>query len=312
MNAHNFAETPAASVLGFLLVAVLWGGSFVAIEAGLQFWPPLLFASVRYGFAGIVVLAYAALFTPSWLPRTKRDVAAIAIAGAFVIALYHGLLYVGELHVSGAVAAIVVSLSPVLTAVFAATILPNEGIGSVEVGGFLLGIVGVIVVADPDTGTLASTEAIGIGLILLAAVTFALGAVLLRQVRGDLPVAALQGWAMVGGAALLFAGGVLRGESLATVAWTSTAIWTLAYLTIGSGVVAFLIYFALLDRIGPTQLHLLGYVEPLTATVAGWVVLGTLVESSALVGFVAILGGFVVLERAELVALAERVRPAGV
>ena len=39
-------------------------------------------------------------------------------SGTFVIAAYHGLLYVGELHVSGAVAAVVVSLSPVLTAVF--------------------------------------------------------------------------------------------------------------------------------------------------------------------------------------------------
>jgi len=46
-----------------------------------------------------------------------------------VIAAYHGLLYVGELHITGAVAAVVVSLSPVLTATFAALLLPNERLG---------------------------------------------------------------------------------------------------------------------------------------------------------------------------------------
>lgn len=307
MIPKELTETSVASVAGFLLVATLWGGSFVAIEAGLAYWPPLLFAGVRYGLAGALVLAYAALFTPSWLPRTGRDVAAIGIAGTFVIALYHGLLYVGQLHVSGAIAAILVSLSPVLTAAFAAAILPGERIGPLEVGGFLLGIVGVAVIADPDPGALASSKGIGIALILFGAIAFALGAVLLRPVRGTLPVAALQGWAMVGGAGLLIGGGAIRGESFAAVAWTPTAIWTLVYLTIGSGVIAFLIYFALLDRIGPTQLHLVGYVEPLTATAASWILLGTLVDSSAIVGFVAILAGFVVLERTELAAIADRV-----
>jgi len=110
-----------------------------------------------------------------------------------VIAAYHGLLYVGELHITGAVAAVVVSLSPVLTATFAALLLPNERLGPFEIGGFALGILGVIVIADPMEAGLGSSALLGVALAFAGAAAFSLGAVLLRPLRTDLPIAALQG-----------------------------------------------------------------------------------------------------------------------
>jgi len=307
MFGHSLDSSPITTVVAFLLLAVLWGGSFVAIEAGLAFFPPLLFAGVRYLVAGVVVLAYAAATVDEWVPRTRTEWAGSLVAGALVIAVYHALLYVGELHVPGAVAAVIVSLSPVLTAAFAAALLPDERLGPMELGGFLLGVVGVAVVANPSRGALASAETLGVGLVLLGVVAFALGAVLLRPLRTDFSLVALQGWAMVSGSLLLFAGAGLRGESAAAVVWNATTVASLAYLTLLSGVVAFLLYFALLDAVGPTQLHLVGYVEPVVAAALSWLLLGHVIDGEALVGFITILTGFAVLERhalADLVAVA--------
>ncbi|WP_058366571.1 DMT family transporter [Haloparvum sedimenti] len=293
-------STPAVAIAAFVTLAVLWGGSFVAIEAGLHFFPPLLFAGVRYLLAGLVVLGYAAVVSDRWIPRDRTEWGAVAVAGTLVIAAYHALLYVGELHISGAVAAVLVSLSPVLTAAFAAALLPSQRLGPVELGGFLLGVVGVVVVADPSLGTLlsgGSTELFGAGLVLAGAATFALGAVLLRPLRNDFSIVPMQGWAMVVGAVVLFAGAGVRGESPAAVVWNATTVVTLAYLTILSGVIAFLIYFALLDEVGPAQLHLVGYAEPITAALISWLVLGHLIEGRAMVGFLVILAGFLVVER---------------
>lgn len=305
MIGRSLDSSPAAVVAAFLLLALLWGGSFVAIEAGLHFFPPLLFAGVRYFVAGVVVLGYAALTVDQWIPRNRTEWAGSLVAGALVIAVYHAFLYVGELHVSGAVAAVIVSLSPVLTAAFAAMLLPNGKLGSMELGGFLLGIVGVAVIADPSGAALASAQTLGAGLVLLGAVAFALGAVLLRPLRTDFSLVALQGWAMVSGSVLLFAGAGLRGESTGEIVWNATSIGSLAYLTVLSGVVAFLLYFALLDAVGPAQLHLVGYVEPVVAAVFSWLVFGHVIDGTALVGFLAILAGFVVLERHALVDLVE-------
>jgi len=302
MNLRNLLSTPESVVAAFVLLAVLWGTSFVAIEAGLHHFPPLLFAGVRYAIAGVIVLGVAAVASGRTVPRGRDEWLGVAVAGTFVIAAYHGLLYVGELRISGAVAAVVVSLAPVLTAVFAALFLPNERLGPVEVGGFALGILGVVVIADPMEAGVGSAAIVGVALAFAGAVAFSLGAVLLRPLRTDLPIAALQGWAMVLGAGLLFVGAAVFGESPAAIEWNRTAIVSLAYLTLLSGVLAFLIYFALLDAVGPAQLHLVGYAEPVVAAVGSWVLFGSLIEAEAIVGFVAILAGFLALERHEIAA----------
>ncbi|MFO8115027.1 MAG: DMT family transporter [Halorubrum sp.] len=302
MRTRNFLSTSESVVAAFVLLAILWGTSFVAIEAGLHYFPPLLFAGVRYAVAGAIVLGVAAVAPGRTVPRGRDEWLGVAVAGTFVIAAYHGLLYVGELYVSGAVAAVIVSLSPVLTAVFAALLLPNGRLGPVEIGGFALGILGVVVIADPAAAGLGSTALLGVALAFGGAVAFSLGAVLLRPLRTDLPIAALQGWAMVLGAGLLFVGSALFGESPSAIEWNRTAIVSLAYLTLLSGVLAFLIYFALLDAVGPAQLHLVGYAEPVVAAVGSWVIFGSLIEAEAIVGFVAILAGFLALERHEIAA----------
>ena len=302
MNLRTLLSTPESIVAAFVLLATLWGTSFVAIEAGLHYFPPLLFAGVRYAIAGAIVLGFAAVMSGRTVPRGRDEWLGVAVAGAFVIAAYHGLLYVGELHITGAVAAVVVSLSPVLTATFAALLLPNERLGPFEIGGFALGILGVIVIADPMEAGLGSSALLGVALAFAGAAAFSLGAVLLRPLRTDLPIAALQGWAMVSGAGMLLVGAALLGESPAAIVWNATSIASLSYLTLLSGVVAFLIYFALLDEVGPSQLHLVGYAEPVVAAVGSWALLGSLIEAEAVIGFVAILAGFLVLERHEIAA----------
>ena len=311
MKLENHRFSSELVLAAFVLLATLWGTSFVAIEAGLHYFPPLLFAGVRYAIAGAVVLGYAAVTASRWLPRGRDEWLGVAVAGTFVIAAYHGFLYVGELRISGAVAAVVVSLSPVLTAVFAAVLLPTERLGPVEIGGFALGIVGVAVVADPTAAGLGGAGVVGVGLAFAGAVAFSLGAVLLRPLRTDLPVAALQGWAMVIGAGQLLVAAAALGESPGSIVWNGTSIASLAYLTLLSGVIAFLVYFALLDAVGPAQLHLVGYAEPVVAAVGSWALLGHLIEGEALIGFVAILAGFLVLERREIADYVGSDRPSG-
>lgn len=281
----------------FVLLASFWGTSFVAIEIGLHYFPPLYFAGLRYAVAGVVVLAYAAATVDRWVPRGRTELLEVTVTGALVIAAYHGLLYLGEMRVSGAVAATVISLSPVMTAAIGGAVLPEERIELPTVAGFVLGFVGVVVVANPTGAGVAGVDLLGFPLVFLAGASFALGAVLSRPLASELPLRSLQGWAMVVGAGLLFAVGGARGESFAAIQWTPTAVVSLAYLTVVSGVVAFLVYFALLDRIGPVELNLVGYVEPVVAALVGWVVVGTVVGTSTLAGFAVIFAGFVLVKQ---------------
>ncbi|ADQ67097.1 dmt(drug/metabolite transporter) superfamily permease [Halogeometricum borinquense DSM 11551] len=296
MSIRTRSDTSNWNALLFIALSCFWGTSFVAIEAGLEYFPPLLFAGIRYGIAGLAILSYAVATTDRWHPSGRDEWLSAAVAGVFIIAAYHALLYIGEMYVSASVAAVVVSLAPVLTAVFAAGILgqPLDKIAGV---GFLLGIVGVVIVANPDPANLLSTNLLGIVLVLLSTASFAIGGVLTEPLRTSLPAESMQAWAMLIGAGVLFVGAVARGESPATIEWTSTAIISLMYLTFVSGVVGFLIYFALHERVGATEINLVSYLEPVVASLAGWVLLGHVVSSTTLVGFVTVFIGFALVKR---------------
>ncbi|GGN20035.1 DMT family transporter [Halarchaeum nitratireducens] len=297
MSLADTLHGPRTTATMFVALAAFWGTSFVAIQTGLHAFPPLLFAALRFGIAGLVVLGYAAYTTARWFPRTRAEWLQVTIGGVLVIAVYHGLLYLGERHVPGAVAAVIVSLAPILTAVFASLVLSEDSIGGVELVGFGLGILGVVAIAAPGGGALAGVGLVPVGLVVLGTATFALGGVLTRPLATSLPLRSMQAWTMLVGAALLFGGAGLRGESFAAIHWTPGSIASLAYLTGISGVLAFLLYFELLDRAGPSTVHLVSYLEPVVATVMSVALLGQGVGPTTAVGFLAVFTGFVVVER---------------
>jgi drug/metabolite transporter (DMT)-like permease len=265
----------------------MWGGAFVAIEVGLASVPPFWFAGLRYLLAGTVV-SVIAVATGRFLPGNRAEWASVGLVGAFVVAGYHGLLYLGTASISGAIAAVVVSLSPVLTTVVAGALL-SESFDLVDGLGLLFGIAGVAVIADPGGGSVALG---GVAMVFVGVSLFATASVGLRTLDADLPAAALQGWGMLLGSGLLVAGAVLRGETLPTGLLTGPAAGSFAYLVLVSGVLGYLAYFELLSRIGPVRVNLVAYLEPVTAALAGWAVLGDMPTATTAGGFLLVFAGF--------------------
>ena len=285
----------------FVALSILWGAAFVAIKAGLAYFPPVLFAAIRYEVAGVVMLGYALVVADDPFPRAPRDWVAVGVGEVLLIGAYHAFLFVGEQHTTSAAAAVVVSLSPVLTSGFARALLPDSRLGPPEVAGLLLGLLGVAVLASPDPGRLLSPDVLGTGLVFAAALAFALGSVLTQWLDADIELEAMEAWSMVGGALLLHvvAVGVL-GESTADIVWTPAALAALGYLSLAASAVGFLLYFDLLDRLGPVEINLVSYVAPVVAALVGALVLGEAIETPTVVGFAAILAGFVLLKRQAL------------
>ncbi|MFW6457889.1 MAG: DMT family transporter [Halodesulfurarchaeum sp.] len=305
MSLNSLLSGPRGTLAMFLLLGLLWGSSFVAIEIGLHVFPPLYFAGFRYLLAGMVLFAIAMLSAPTFMPRNRADVASIAVVAVFLVFGNHAFLYLGEQFVSGAIAAIIISLSPVLTVLFASLTLDRGMPRGHEVVGFVFGLIGVIVVAQPDPSNLDSSHLMGIGLVFLAATSFAAGGVLSRLVRSDLPMRTVQGWAMLGGAGLLLVGAAIRGESMAGVAVSTTAWASLGYLVVFSGILAFLLYFTLLDRVGPSQLNLVSYLEPIAAAAVSWAVIGQVITPMTAFGFVLVMVGFTAIRRDLVVRILE-------
>lgn len=281
----------------FLVLSAVWGTAFVAIKAGLSYFPPVLFAALRYDVAGVIMLGYAALATDDPLPHTRREWAVVAVGAVLLIAGYHAFLFVGEQGTTSAAAAIIVSLSPILTTVIARGFLPSERLAPAGIAGLVLGIVGVGLLVQPTPQRLLGGEMLSELLVFVAVLSFALGSVLTRWLDADLPIETMEAWAMLGGAGLMHVASLGLGESLGAVRWTPRALAALGYLALVASAAGFLVYFVLLDRLGPIEINLVSYAAPVFAAVGGVVLLGETVGLAAVAGFLLIVAGFAALKR---------------
>lgn len=285
----------ARSVGLFVGLSALWGFSFPAISTGLDSLPPLLFAAFRYDLGGVVLLAYLVSRGRDWRPRTRGDLIAISVAGAFLIA-GGSLLFVGQQTVPGAIASILYGLIPLLTTGFAAALLPGEPLTRRRLLGVGLGLVGVGVIARPDPGNFLTAEVIGIGFVLAAAVSISLGSVLLRRLSPALGVGAMTAWAMLVGGGLLHVGSLAVGERFGDITPTTVGVVSVVYLAVFASAIAYIIYFVLLEEFGPLEINLVSYVVPVFATAGGIVLLGEELTVVMLFGFALIASGFVALK----------------
>ncbi len=285
----------------FVLLSFLWGSSFMAIKAGLEYLPPVLFAAIRYDIAGIILLVYAASTSEYWLPRTRADWTVVAIGSVLIIGLYNALLFVGQQGVTSGVAAILIAMNPVLATGFSRLLLPSERLGPIETVGLAAGFLGVGLVARPSTAGLVAADLVAPGLVLLAACAVALGSVLVQRVDSALPTVGMVGWSTVFGAlGLHLLSGGLPSESLGDAALTTETVIIVGYLAVFASAVGYVIYFDLLKQLGAIEINLVSYTVPVFAALSGWVVLGESLDWLAVVGFLVIFCGFVLLKREAL------------
>jgi drug/metabolite transporter (DMT)-like permease len=289
------------TLLVFIVITVLFGTTFPAIKAGLDFFPPLLFATFRYALSGLVLLSYAAARMEYWRPRSRRDWTGVLAGGVLFIG-GTGLTFVGQQFITSGVAAILVSLSPILTVLFGWVLLPAERLSRRGMAGVVVGFVGVALVVRPTVATLLDPAGVGKILVLVATFSVTLGTVLVRRVQAPLPIPALTGWSMLVGATLQAGGSVIAGESLAAVRLTPLSVATVLYLGVLAGAVAFGLYFWLLARVGALEANLVTYLTPPVTLAVGWLVLDEAVGLEALVGFAVIAVGFVLLRERDLAA----------
>src|SRR5438105_8517309 len=99
-----------------LVVAVCWAVNFVVIEIGLESFPPLLFAALRFG-----LIAFPAIF---FVPRPDVRWPAVVGVGLFICVGQFGLLFVAmNIGLPAGLASVIAPLQPLFTIPFAVVAL---------------------------------------------------------------------------------------------------------------------------------------------------------------------------------------------
>ena len=144
------------------LFIVIWATGYVVAKAAAPYAEPLTFLLLRYCGVILFMGLLAWLMRAPW-PASRRETMHIALAGIGIQAIYLGGVWVAIKHgMPAGVAALIVNLQPVLTAV--AGPLIGERVAARQWLGLALGFAGVALVVWAKVGTVD----MGMGVVLLA------------------------------------------------------------------------------------------------------------------------------------------------
>lgn len=262
---NNMQETNSRS-LGLLIASLfalyfIWGSTYFVIRIGVESWPPLMMAGVRYFVAGVVLFAFL-LLRGHELPTAKQWLAA-GMIGILLLAIGNGLVTVAEhMHVPSGIAAVMVATVPLFTLCFSRLWgMANSRLEWVGVG---IGLIGILLL---NTGNNLIGNPLGAVLILLASVSWAFGSV--WSSRLTLPSGMMAGAAemLVAGVVLLLTS-FLTGERLEQTP-TLSGFLALGYLIVFGSMVAISAYMYLLKTVRPAIATSYAYVNPVVAVLLG-------------------------------------------
>jgi drug/metabolite transporter (DMT)-like permease len=258
-------------------MSVIWGIPYLFIRIAVAEVSPAFLVLARTGIA-------AAILLPIALVRTDlRPVLArwrwLAAFAAIEIAIPWVLLGSAEQKVSSSLAALVIAGVPLVGVVIALLTGRSERLGPIGLAGLLVGLVGVAAIVGGDFGT---TDPVALVELAAVAVCYALGPVILARRLGGLPA--------VGVMALSLGLTFLVYVPIAALQWPTevpspAVVGSIVTLAIVCTALAFLLFAALIDAVGPVRATVITYINPAVAAVLGVVVLNEVLTPAMIVGF---------------------------
>ncbi len=274
------------------LLAFIWGWSFLFIKVAVGGMTPPTVAAIRLALGAAVVLAVVR--ARRWaMPRGWRWWHHFLVVGLFGSALPFTMLAWGEQYVSSALTAVLNASTPLFAAVMAGILL-GDRLRAVQIGGLLLGFLGVAVAAGIGGSDLAESSRLGEAASVAAGACYGLSFAYARRYLMELaPLLAAAGQ-LVAGALLLVPAAVattVRG-GFHVNARQALAVVLLGVL--GTGI-AYVISYRLIADVGPTRAAAVTYLIPIVAVTVGVVFLHEPFSIRIVVGGLLTVAGIAIL-----------------
>ena len=234
----------------FLVPTLIWGSTWLAITFQLRSVAPEVSVCYRFALAS-VLLAVGCLATGRSLRFSLRDHAYLAGLGVLMMGFNYIWIYRAEQLITSGLVAVLFS-----TLVFMSPVAMRLAFGTpLRVRTFVaatFGVTGVALLFLPELREAQQGGAVALGIALTLAATASAAAgnlIAIRNHRAGFPTLPATAWGLFYGALLAGATVIVQGTP-----WTFDArmpyVLSLLYLSLFGSVIAFAVYFTLLNRVG--------------------------------------------------------------
>jgi drug/metabolite transporter (DMT)-like permease len=289
------------NTLLFLVPAVIWGSTWMAIRHQLGVVDPLVSVAYRFLLAGTLLLTFCVGRRVS-LRLPLRDQAFVALQGVLLYGVNYWTVYVAELDLPSGLVAVVYSGILFANVLNGRVLLKTPVRRSIVLGGLLgLGGLGLIFLRDLAAFSLSSRSLPALGIALVGVQLSSLGNILsARNQRAGISVLQANTVGMLCGGATMAGVAVFLGRPF--VFDTSFRyVASLTYLSVFGSIVAFACFLTLLGRIGAAPAGYVSLVNPVIALALTTVFERYEWTAPALAGTaLVLLGNFLALRRRQL------------
>ena len=277
-----------------LVLALIWGGSFLSIRIALDEISPLMSVAHRVTWAMLVLWGVVAMMRIP-LPRNPRIWFAFLVMGLLNNVIPFVLMAWGQLHIESGLTSILNAFTAVVGVVMAALFFSDERLTPRKIIGVVLGFFGVAVAIglenfkNFDLRSLAQLAVIG------GTVAYAVAGVWARKNLAGMPPQ-LAAAGMLTGATVIMLPLVYFVEGLPTFDLQPRTLVAIGYYAVIATAAAYLLYYRVLAMAGSGNLMLVTLLVAPVAITLGAVVLGEKLSANAFVGFVILAFGLIILD----------------
>ena len=293
-----------------LILSLLWGGSFFFIAVAVKGLPIFTIVWLRVAIAGAV------LWGVIWISGLKIAWSRAGIIACFGMGVLNNavpftLIVYGQASIPSGLASILNATTPLFTVVATHVLTQDDKLTVQKLSGVALGIAGVAVLVGPDV--LGSGAPVLAQLAILgAAFSYGLGGVWSRRFKAletPLPVTAIAVGQLTASTLLMLPLMLVLDRPWAMEVPGLPAILSVIGLAVVSTALAYILFFRILDLAGPTNVSLVTFLIPVSATGLGWAFLSERLGIGELIGALLIGAGLAAMDGRLLRWLRHQVTP---
>ena len=264
-----------------IICTMLWGSAFPSVKIGYKLFDiassvegQILFAGIRFTFAGILTIITACIFNKKFVKPEKENIKSIAILGIIQTTIQYIFYYIGMSNTTGVKASILNAVSPFIVIIICHFITRNDKINSKKAIGCILGFLGVIILnLNKYQGAFSGFNLFGEGYIILSAASFAIGSIYSKKVANTGDSATITGYQLFIGGIVLILISFVNGIPALNV--TAPGIILLIYMSLLSAA-AFTIWTILLKYNSAGKISIYNFLTPIFGALMSAIFLGEL------------------------------------
>jgi drug/metabolite transporter (DMT)-like permease len=277
------------NLLLLLILGTIWGASYLFIKIIVAEVPVFTLVAGRLTLAALAMWLILRLRGSS-TPRRRRMWRAYAVLGFMGLAVPYCLISWGEQYISSGLASLLQATTPIFTVILAHFLTDDEPITMTKSIGVIIGFVGVGILMLPDLRRGLQANLLGQLAIVGSSLCYAGTAIYARSwLRGQPPLVSASGQLTMGMVYILPASLLIDRPFDLSLSLPALASWLV--LTILGTVVAYVIYFTLIDRSSATFVTMVTYIIPVNGLLLGALVLNESLDVTMLGSLALILLG---------------------